>query len=403
MSQQHKLEELTDALAAIHNVTERAGLGDALRRLENLGNRFFEGREFLVFRVSRQGDLVSEAHGQRLSIPAPRLTGGNALTFVGDEAASLVPQSQRILLLPLHCPEGSLLGGVAFIDLPEDADLSGIESLNTLAALALTRSRVMMDQRLAEAEMSYAWNVVRAFLPESRFEWGEYEMAGLLIPARQVGGDLYDYFPIDQHRFGFLLADATGKGTGPCLQVSTCRAYFRALCRVQENLGEVASQLCALLAEDVRDDKFVTAVFGWLDNRNNSLSFINAGQGAAYFLRGEKLESLPPQDPPLGTFADWNFEVCRRELEEGELVAFFTDGWTERPYGNNDEYGEKRLERSLQGVAGRSARESLRLVYQVFETSCFPEPQKDDVTALLVRRGNRQFLGGNSETREAAK
>lgn len=387
MSQQHKLEELSGALAAIHNVTERAGLGDALRRLETLGSRFFEGREFLVFRVSQQGELISEAQGRRLSVPASQLTGRSALTFVGDEAASLVPGSRRVLLLPLHCPEGSLLGGVALIDLPEDADLSGMESLSTLAALALTRSRVMIDQRLAEAEMGYAWKVVRAFLPEGRLEWEDYEMAGLLIPARQVGGDLYDYFPIGEHRFGFLLADATGKGTGPCLQVSTCRAYFRALCRVQEGLGEVASQLCALLAEDVREDKFVTAVFGWLDKRDNSLSFVNAGQGAAYFLRGKKLHSVPPEDPPLGAFGAWGFEVCREELEEGDLVAFFTDGWTERPCGKDDEYGEERLERSLQGVAGRSARESLRLVYEDFETSCFPNPQKDDVTALLVRRG----------------
>lgn len=357
-------------------------LAQALQPLEELGNTYFECRVFLVLKRDGRGRLKGEAEDLELDIPVERL---EEQSFLFLEESPEYPGG-NLLLLPFHSARGLLLGALAFIDVPKDAQLDSTDTVSTVAALAIEQARLLRRSNRQESEMRHAWSVVRTLLPHGQREWHDYQFSGLLIPARHIGGDVYDYFPIDETRFGFLIGDATGKGVGPCVQVSTCRAYFRALAIALQDLNEIADKLNSLLNDDVRSDSFVTACFGWLCRERNELFYVNAGHSEGFLRDGRgSVSAIAEADPPLGILGGLSFTVHRQPLEPGSLLAVFTDGWTERPYAGG-EYGEERLCLSLSQTVRQGVRQALRTVYQRYESDCLPHTQTDDVTALFIGR-----------------
>lgn len=382
--------DLTDILEAVKELHAKDGISSVLEPIEEFGNSMFEQPDIFILRNLGDGTLQGFYHGQEVRVPVECLNRGKPAAIGEPFLSSCFPEAENAYLVPFSDSQKSLLGAMAFIDVPESLDLDssdGVASLSALAALAVSRTYLTRESAQAKSEMGYAWSVVKSLLPSKIMEWNGFEFAGLLIPAKKVGGDFYDYFPIDSARMAFIVADATGKGTGPCIQVATCRAYFRALAMSAEHdLGEIARTLNRLMEEDLAADKFVTACFGWLDWETQQLTYVNAGHGSGFFRDEQSVRPIADADPPLGVFENTNFLVHQLSFENCDLVAVFTDGWTERLTSQGEEYGDSRIIQSLEKERTLGSRATLRAAFQAYETACLGSPQADDITALLVRK-----------------
>lgn len=374
-------------LEAVNQIRDFRSLDTFLEYFQGAVSHLFPGCHFFLLKVDEKGKLVS-TDGVGLSLELLKLgrlawrQGGFRKPRTRDEGKSLV--------LPVRGPDGELLGAFAFVNARSLEKIERSEVLPVLmniGALAFCRAHEELERRLLKSEMGYAWQVVRSLLPDSSIKAGGFSFAGVLIPAKDVGGDFYDFFPIGEGKYGFVLADATGKGTGPCLQVATCRAYFRALSvSGSESLARVAQIMNNLIAEDTDVGEFITACFGWIDTQTRAVEYVNAGQGTGFVKTPSGLRGLGDSDPPLGVLADLSFRTHWTNLQKGGLLAVFTDGWTERWVAQREEFGEVRLREALESSQGLSAKETLRQVYQRYEAACYPFPQADDVTALVIQQ-----------------
>jgi serine phosphatase RsbU (regulator of sigma subunit) len=379
---------IRDALDAAQQATGPEYLEDVFTSLEKTANSAFECGDAHVMRLGPAGYLEGMFEGELFSLERELLRDERP-TFLGAGHTPDLFPFRNGLLVPFHASDGGLQGAVLFVDVPEPLDLEefdGCESLATVAALAVSQARNARRKQKQEAEMDYAWRVCKMLLPQGVHNWENYEFTGLLIPNSEIGGDIYDFAPLDSTRIAFLIADATGKGVGPCLQVSTARAYFRALTESQDSLKMLAETLNRLLFHDLPSDKFITACFGWLDYSSNSLHYVNAGHGCIYQVKEALVAPLESPCPPLGMFRDMEFQPHHEQLEPGSLIALLTDGWTEREVSPGVEYGDGALQSHLSQLSAQTAKNALRTLYQKFEICCRPNPKRDDVTALFIRR-----------------
>lgn len=216
------------------------------------------------------------------------------------------------------------------------------------------------------------------------------QIGGKMIPAKEVGGDLYDFFPIDENRLAIFIADVSGKSISACLYMVLTKSLFRALTKKNSSSVEVMAQLNELLAADNRSCMFVTAFFAILDLSTGKLSYCNAGHNWPYILRKngplktigqEKSIALGIADPPLV-----KYEEHEETLQPGDSLFIYTDGVTEAMDNNRILFSEKRLEEILLQKKDSSATEIMNAVEQEVKTFVNNAPQSDDFTMAVFRR-----------------
>lgn len=322
-----------------------------------------------------------------LCIPFWCQEGAHSHVFSSEQTQSFLSQPKELVLLPLPELDGERLGHVAFSNIPPNFEPEKLEDFGaycTAAALAISRAGRSRRIERTDQELHDAWNVLKTILPPTPLTLAEIELSGLLIPAREISGDIFDFFEISDSKIGFVIADATGKGPGPCLQAASCRAYLRALLsRDAGRLEDVARALNNLLYQDLKSEKFVTSCFGWIDVKRSLIQYVNAGHGCGFHRHQHGVDHLGESDLPLGILADVDFRVFEMVLEQNDYLILFTDGWAERLTNDGLEYGEQGLEDSLPW-GQESGASVMRQAFQAYSIACRSSLQADDVTGLVI-------------------
>lgn len=216
------------------------------------------------------------------------------------------------------------------------------------------------------------------------------QIGGVMIPAKEVGGDLYDFFPIDDHHLAIFIADVSGKSISACLYMVLTKALFRALTKKNPSSLEVITQLNELLNADNRSSMFVTAFYAILDLEKGTLNYSNAGHNWPYILQAdgkiksigqEKSLALGVMDPPVVPYSEHT-----QSLNSGDALFIYTDGVTEAMNSSRDLFTEKRLEEILQTHTASSANEILAAVTQGVKSFVGGAPQSDDLTMAVFKR-----------------
>ena len=263
------------------------------------------------------------------------------------------------------------------------------EVLGSLAGIAIRR-QVLLDEasekRRLEGELGIARRIMEELLPTGNIDAREFEVAGWTLAADFVGGDTFDL-----HQKGdellFMLADAMGHGIGPTLIAAEFRAMLRASAHAHGDLAQTARLVNELLCEDLKEGRFLTACFGFVDLIRHRIRYVNAGQGMAYFIqRGRSPRSLPATGMPLGVISEASFGILELELESGDMLALLTDGFLEWKNPEGEQYGEERVISFFEQPRSLSCRNLIEALYdevQAFSGGC---PPKDDLTALVIRR-----------------
>jgi serine phosphatase RsbU (regulator of sigma subunit) len=242
-----------------------------------------------------------------------------------------------------------------------------------------------------EQELRVARSIQRASLPEEVPTLEGWQISPFYRPAREVGGDFYDFHFLSEGRVGLVVGDATGKGVPAALVMSTACGMLQLAAQELDSSspGEVLSRVNETLFTRIPANMFVTCFYCILDPESASLSYANAGHDLPYVLRGSggECEELRARGMPLGLMPGMSYEEKETILNSGEAALLYSDGLVEAHNPKGEMFGFPRL-RALIAEHGekRSLGDSLleELYYFVGEGW----EQEDDITLLTLRRSS---------------
>jgi predicted ester cyclase len=249
-----------------------------------------------------------------------------------------------------------------------------------------------MDQKRIERErvdqeLRVARRIQQASLPNEVPELEGWQIRPVYQPAREVGGDFYDFHLLSEGRLGLVVGDATGKGVPAALVMSSTRSMLRALARASNSPGEVLEQVNDLLVTDIPANMFVTCFYTILDSERASLSYANAGHDLPYLHSNGEAEELRVRGMPLGLMPGMGYEEKEIELDDGEGVLFYSDGLVEAHDPKGEMFGFPRL-RALVGENGEVQALGDFLMEELYTFVGEGWEQEDDITLLTLKRSS---------------
>ena len=251
-----------------------------------------------------------------------------------------------------------------------------------------SRVREEASRREAEGELKAARAIQASLLPamlppDSR---REFALHAVNAPAKQVAGDFYDFFFIDDRRLAVVMADVSGKGLPAAMYMAVARTKLRDHAAADKSPAEVVTEVNRRLAQENDQGMFVSLFLGYYDVPTGVLVYANAGHNPPYVVRADGvLASLDPTGPLVAPFPSAVFRNADCQLDPGDLLVLFTDGVTEAGTRDGDLYGETRLEQLLS--AERQQPVDQLCTSLVATASDFSDGElADDVTVLALRR-----------------
>ena len=324
-------------------------------------------------------------------INMPRLDGLSLLNALGEQN----PDIRAVMVSAYGDMENIRTamnrGAFDFVTKPID-----FEDLETTIDKTLRHARVMrealtsQDQLIAlRRELNLARSMQLSILPTTFPSNAEFEMHGSVTPAKEVGGDFYDFYRLEDGEIGIVIADVSGKGVPAALFMMVCRTLLKGVAIGHRSPAQVLTEVNDMLFEENRTTMFVTVFYGVFDPRTGALTYSNAGHEPPVLRRNDgSTEVLPTTGGvALGIVEDMQFEERSVELARDELAYLFTDGVTEALNEAGEEFGNERLHAAIAGLGDGPARENgLSLVRAVGEFAGEAE-QFDDLTCLVLRTG----------------
>src|SRR5882757_7791844 len=248
-------------------------------------------------------------------------------------------------------------------------------------ALAKTGQKQRDDLR---KDVELAAHVQRLFLPVGKPAITGLEIAGMMQPARGVGGDYYDYIPVDAHTLQMVIADVSGKGVPAALLMSATAAAMRFGASHDRNMLEQVQRLNTgiLLASD--DERYVTLMIAEIDTHRRMIRYVNCGHNPALLFRASTgtLTRLNSSCPPLGLSPQEICELASSDLSPGDVVVFYTDGVTEAENRLSEEFGMERLSATVRNGSSLSAENLMTNIYNAAADFC-GDSFNDDVPNLV--------------------
>jgi phosphoserine phosphatase RsbU/P len=260
------------------------------------------------------------------------------------------PDTRSEVAIPLQ-REGHLVGVFTASHCEVDAfcpdQLRLLQGLCAHIAVAVHNARRFGNERDQRERMSReaeeARSIQQALLPRTSPLIPGFRVSGLSIPAGSVGGDWYDFIPLADGRWGFVLADVSGKGTAAALLMSATRGMLRSLAQTGSGPAEVLARLNNMMIEDFPSGRFVTMVYAELDPSTRVLRIANAGHLSPLLVDPSGYRWIHHEHGlPLGISAS-KFSETEVTLGESSRIAFYSDGITEAEIESGEEYGAERL------------------------------------------------------------
>jgi serine phosphatase RsbU (regulator of sigma subunit) len=271
-----------------------------------------------------------------------------------------------------------------------EEDLELLVSLASAAALRIRNVALGEEaaaRRVQDRELALAHDIQMAMLPRRMPDRREVDMAARLIPARAVGGDLYDFLLIGDALW-FVIADAAGKGVSAALFMAVTRTLFRAVAQDVDSVSGVASRMNAELARDNDGQFFVTAFVGRIDLASGRVTYCNGGHPPP--LRVSPDGSVQPEAAvesgiAFGVIEDAQYQEGILDLAAGDLLILFTDGVTEAINGSGELFGDPRLHAVAHDCAAAPAAALVDTIVDAVTAFAAGAPQEDDITVLALR------------------
>ena len=280
-------------------------------------------------------------------------------------------------------------GAFDFVTKPinfEDLEITIEKTLNHIHALETAqeaRDRLVVLKR----ELDVAQQVQMSALPKDLPSSETHEVQALMIPAREVGGDFYDFFPLSDELLGLVIADVSGKGIPAALFTLMTRTLLKGTARDSPSPADCLSRVNDLLAEDNETCIFITLFYGVFDLRDGSFRYSNGGHNPPRLLRGDsQVEELPAtENLVLGIAPGHEYHNGEVRLAPGDALFLYTDGITEAQNSTYEEFGEGRLDAKLASLGQVAAHDIITTVVDEVHAFTGDAPQSDDITCVAMR------------------
>ena len=231
-----------------------------------------------------------------------------------------------------------------------------LSTLGSYVAVALENARLYQEARESEqrmrSELDTAREIQRQLLPTGAREVPGLDLAAGYVPARELGGDFYDFLPYGRGRLGFMVGDVSGKGTAAALYGSLAIGTVREI--VVDHACEPASMLALLnqrLLAARLDSRFIAMLFAVYDASTRKLTLANAGGPYPLLVRKGQVQAIRLEGVPLGLIPDTQYDETTIDLEPGDVVLFASDGILESENAAQEEFGPERLKEILSAVS----------------------------------------------------
>ncbi len=247
------------------------------------------------------------------------------------------------------------------------------------------------ERASSERDLRVAGEIQQHLRPRVFPDISEVEIEALATTSMLIGGDYYDVLPVDGRRWGFVVADVSGKGAGAALMMAECRATLRLCAAGELSPAAVLKRVNRAIQPDMRPGMFISLFYGILDLDTNVLRFCRAGHEPALLLRrgATAPELLPGAGLALGLdegpLFDQIIEEGEMPLQPGDLLALYTDGITEACNAAGEEFGRDRLGAALQRNDERALPDVARRVDRYVRNFSALTPRHDDRTLMLIR------------------
>jgi serine phosphatase RsbU (regulator of sigma subunit)/predicted ester cyclase len=257
--------------------------------------------------------------------------------------------------------------------------------LAELAQQRLEQERI--ERERIEQELRVARTIQQASLPKEVPELEGWQIDPYYQPAREVGGDFYDFHPLSEGRLGLVVGDATGKGVPAALVMSTTCGMLQLAAQALDSSspGEVLAQVNETLLARIPVNMFVTCFYAILDPRSGRLIYANAGHDLPYLHRNGNAEELKARGMPLGLMPAMGYEEKEIVLEGGEVTLLYSDGLVEAHDPQREMFGFPRLQ-ALVAKHGEVGALGDLLMEELYTFVGESWEQEDDITLLTLRR-----------------
>lgn len=272
----------------------------------------------------------------------------------------------------------------------DESDLNVLQFFADAAAIALEKAmlhRQLLAKELVDKQLQMAKAVQTHLLPLVEPNLPGYDIAGICIPAEEIGGDYYDYLPLTDGALGIAVADVSGHGIPSALVMTAFRSLLRTHAGMKANPAEIASILNDLLPDFTGDSHFITMVYGVINPSNDEVAFVRCGHPSPLLLKADdQVESLTANGPAFGIFNNVGYTNENLTLSPGDILVMYTDGVVDIENPAGEAFGCDRLKALIAQNKTLSAQGLIRRVIQ--ETRNFSDNQipLDDFTLVIVKK-----------------
>ncbi len=282
---------------------------------------------------------------------------------------------------------------IVFMFLPRALTLVGI---NAVCVTLAGRTHNLLERQVKDSiekeriasELDVATHIQTSMLPAvfPAFSYREFDVYAAMTPAREVGGDFYDFFMVDDTHLAIVMADVSGKGVPAALFMVIGKTLIKDHTRPEDDLGDVFTKVNNLLCESNSEGLFITAFEGVLDLTTGEFRYVNAGHEMPFIYRAGgdfTAEKIKPGFVLAG-MEEMKYRSGVIMLEEGDKLFQYTDGVTEATDAQNQLFGMERLSASLNAVKEKNTKEIIESVKSDIDAFAGDVPQFDDITMLCL-------------------
>ncbi len=284
--------------------------------------------------------------------------------------------------------------GVALLFTPVLLIITGFIKKETFAykpeSVPAHIKRISERERMAK-ELEIARQVQMKLLPKSSPELPGCDIAGFCLPAKEVGGDYYDFISLGERKLGVAIGDVSGKGVPAAIYMTLTKGVFQSHAEVDVSPKQVLTKVNGLMYRSIERGSFVSMFYAVIDLGLMKMRFARAGHNPAiyYNRKNQNISALEPSGIALGLEKGEVFAHVIKEqempLQSGDLFVLYTDGFSEAMNNEQQQYSEERLLQTIQKHSAASAEEIIHQVYLEIKSFTHEHPQHDDMTMVVVK------------------
>ena len=245
------------------------------------------------------------------------------------------------------------------------------------------------EKERASAELNVATNIQLSALPNRVYDDKNVTIRSFIKSAKEVGGDFYDYFYLDDHRLAIIISDVSGKGIPAALFMMKSKELIKSAIRANNNLVDAAKEVNTMLVNNNKEGLFVTSFLGVIDLAKNTITYVNAGHEKPYIVSNKKVTKLDGESNfVMGGEEGFEYKQESHAFKNGEFIFLFTDGLNESINKEQEEFSYSRIEQTLEDNKSASLDNVINAMNTSLEAFVGSEEQFDDVTMLVVKFRN---------------